>query len=541
MEVTAVSPDFRQSLSIIFAVVLLCSGLAARQFANGDKNVMEFGCKGDGKTDDRLCIEDAANSLSLSGGGVLVLPAKHTFLIASASKPGYLITWPANVGISGTGTIKVADNAGEYRALISVRSARNISFQNVTFDGNASHNEVNSDPINTNEHITLFLTNGENVTVKNIKFINGNDVQTLSLNGCDFCHVTGNSWSNFGIGGAVDHDSSEVYLVGNGGTVEGNTFQAAGIGVRTAIEVHHGNTRVSGNVITGYRTGILASPEQTTAGGAVIEGNEIGPVYYGISIWATDGDWEGITISKNKITIKRDSYWKVSNDESGIALYPLNSHAVRNLTIAANEIRFVPDALPLNSYSGGISLIAPNKSASITDVLVTNNLVERSLGAGINWSVAGMSKNVVIEKNKVLNSGSTTNRDYPAVFRTGILDISNASLTGCFIRNNVVADDLPTPTTRYGIYHYGVAGDNAESGLRIEGNTVSYRGNPTSAQQYFIARKTIPSFRVAIPNFEKNSTVLVDILKRTVPDNVVVEDPTNGRIYPALSLRLGDK
>jgi hypothetical protein len=539
--VTGNSNNLRQSLGTILALLLLCSGLGASELGNREKNILEFGCKGDGKTDDRLCIQNAANSLSSSGGGVLVLPSKHVFLIASASTSGYLINWPGNVGLDGLGAIKVGDDIGDYRALISVKSARNITFQKVTFDGNSSQNPVNSDPINKNEHITLFLWKGEGVTVRDVKFINGNDVQTLSLNGCDSCNVIGNSWSNFGIGGALDHDSSEVYLVGNASIVEKNTFKAAGVGVRTAIEVHKGNIRVAGNVIIGYRIGIIGSPEQTTATKLVIEDNDIRAAYHGISIWAMDGDWDGINISKNHISIKRDSYWKVSNDESGIGLYPANTHAVRNLTIAENQIRFVSDALPLNSYAGGISLVAPNKSAALSNVLVTNNSVEHSLGVGINWSVGKASTNVVIDKNNILDPGSTRNKDYPPIFRTGILDIANASLARCSIRNNIVADDQLIPTMQYGIYHYGVAGDNAETGLRIDGNTVSYRGRPVSAERYFMAKKTVPSFRVAIPNFDESSTVLVDVLNGTVPDDIEVEDPVTGRSYRARNLRIGNK
>ena len=124
-----------------------------------------------------------------------------------------------------------------------------------------------------------------------------------------------------------------------------------------------------------------------------------------------------------------------------------------------------------------------------------NNSLEGTLGAGINWSVVGMkNEKVVIERNAVVNPGNTRNADYPAVYRTGILDISNGTLTGCFIRNNSVFDSQRTPTMQFGIYHYGIAGDRAEAGLTIEGNTVAYKVAPLGGERYFIARKTVPSF-----------------------------------------------
>ena len=327
-------------MKVLIFLLMLGGAMAANAFAQENKTALEFGCKGDGKSDDRLCIQQAVDSLSRSGGGTLLLPSNHIFLIASASKPGYLISWPGNVSLGGSGTVRVAESIGEYRALLSVNDGRNVAFRDVTIDGNAMHNPVNSDPNNRNEHISIYLWKGERVAVRGIRFINGNDVQTVSLNGCDACDVTNNSWFNFGVGGNFDHDSSEVYLTGKAGTVEGNSFQASGIGVRTAIEVHHGDVRVVKNTIRGYRIGVILSPEQPIARDALIANNTIFDVYQGISIWATDGEWDGVSISKNEIRINRNSFWHVSNDESGIGLYPGNRHEIRNLTITNNEIAF---------------------------------------------------------------------------------------------------------------------------------------------------------------------------------------------------------
>lgn len=43
-------------------------------------NVMDFGAKGDGKTDDAACIQKAIDRCSADGGGQVLLPVGHTFL-----------------------------------------------------------------------------------------------------------------------------------------------------------------------------------------------------------------------------------------------------------------------------------------------------------------------------------------------------------------------------------------------------------------------------------------------------------------------------
>ncbi|MGD0910022.1 MAG: glycosyl hydrolase family 28-related protein, partial [Candidatus Acidiferrales bacterium] len=296
-----------------------------------------YGAKGDGSTDDRAAIQAALNAVP--SGGTVYFPAGHTFEICSATSPGYLLTWPRNVSIDGFGVIQICSGIGNYNTLFNnTVGLVNVTVQNITVDGNAIGNPVNSDPTGVNAHQTFQLSGsgvtGTNVTIQNVKFINGNDIQTIALNNCNGCTIANNHWSNYGIGGTFDHDSSEIYLTGTGGTVTGNIFAAAGLGVRTAIEVHQDSKLVTGNIVTGYRICIITSANQAVAHDISIQGNTCSGVYQGVLMWAVDGSYSGMSVTTNQITINRNGPWTPTQGESGIAIYPASSYGFTDLHIS---------------------------------------------------------------------------------------------------------------------------------------------------------------------------------------------------------------
>ena len=500
-----------------------------------------YGAKCDGSTDDRAAIGAA-----ITAGGAYTVPVRiyipdsTVCVIGSNPSPGgYIYTIPYNnIGFTGSGTIKIGNSLGNYRALFDFSgSPANVTIENLTIDGNAANNAVNSNPIGANEHIAFQINGGtaHNVTVQNVKFINGNDVQTVSLNLCNNCSIINNHWSNMGIGGTYDHDSSEIYLTGTGGIVEGNTFQAAGIGVRTAIEVHQDSKIVSGNVIQNYRACVATSANESVVHDLNVIGNTCSNVNRGVSIWATDGSYDGLNITGNIISVNRGANpWSVSNDESGVALFPASTYGLTNVHIENNNIRFVADTLATNSFSAGIALSGSN-ATPLANVSIIGNTIESPLCSGITIQPLSTVTDLDISGNHIHNPGQRNGSASSFCFslwQSGITISTVTAWSGSVAENNVISDTQTTPTMVYGTYFLGASGDNAGSGLRFNGDDISYTGSPSSLTPYVVFSTSSPFFSVKVPNFSYSNPITLSMSSPNYPPHgSSIFDPISGRTY----------
>ena len=107
-------------------------------------NVMDFGAKGDGVTDDAAAIEKAMSECSANGGGTVIVPAGHTFLCGPMHLASYvdlhlepnsrLLANP-DESIYKESTFGV--NEGEGMMWISGKDLKNVSITGTgTIDGN---------------------------------------------------------------------------------------------------------------------------------------------------------------------------------------------------------------------------------------------------------------------------------------------------------------------------------------------------------------------------------------------------------------------
>lgn len=107
-------------------------------------NIMDYGAKGDGVTDDASAIQEAINQCSQSGGGVVVVPAGHTFLCGPFALASYVdLHLEANAcllahpdeGIYTQSAFR--ENRGEGMMWISGKDLKQVSITGTgTIDGN---------------------------------------------------------------------------------------------------------------------------------------------------------------------------------------------------------------------------------------------------------------------------------------------------------------------------------------------------------------------------------------------------------------------
>ena len=128
--------------SCLFVTLLLSA--CCQQKATGVYNVLDYGAKGDGITDDAVAIQKAIDECSAAGGGQVVFPAGKTFLsgpVELKSNVDYHLeinsVWCANPDESIYHLSAFKENEGEGMMWIWTKDTKNIAITGQgTIDGN---------------------------------------------------------------------------------------------------------------------------------------------------------------------------------------------------------------------------------------------------------------------------------------------------------------------------------------------------------------------------------------------------------------------
>lgn len=119
-------------------------------------NVLDFGAKGDGVTDDTQAIQKAIDAAAKAGGGQVFVP-EGTYIVSGPNSDGGCLTLKSNVTLNGQRlgetTLKLADgSSGDIAGLIHTSAKANTdnaTVSNLTLDGNKAHTSGTVDGIVT--------------------------------------------------------------------------------------------------------------------------------------------------------------------------------------------------------------------------------------------------------------------------------------------------------------------------------------------------------------------------------------------------------
>ncbi|WP_426152986.1 glycosyl hydrolase family 28-related protein [Pseudomonas sp. DC3000-4b1] len=135
-------------------------------------NVLDYGAKGDGVTDDTHAIQLAINAAYKAGGGEVLL-SEGTYIVTGPNADGGCLTLKNNVTLAGDGagvtTLKLADGSGDIDGIVRTSASHNTldaGVRDLTIDGNQAattsivNGLVTGSATNPNAHTQDFLISG---------------------------------------------------------------------------------------------------------------------------------------------------------------------------------------------------------------------------------------------------------------------------------------------------------------------------------------------------------------------------------------------
>ncbi|MEV6209728.1 right-handed parallel beta-helix repeat-containing protein [Kitasatospora sp. NPDC051914] len=247
-----------------------------------------------GAVDDTDYIQQLLNNPK---NGVVDLPYRPSsapFII----RPG--LTIPRGEVINGHGTtLKVKDNYGDYRAIMTAPPTTDLSGLKITgivFDQNASGNPITTSPTPASPRFVLAFLAGTGITITQNMFINTNNTNTVVTGSATRDVVL--SYSTFSTVNVPWHDHSSVYTSGTNTVIYGNKFNG-NASLAAAIEVHGDKVNIQNNTINDYYRGTNIVASNTT-----FSNNTVYRAANVVDLWSTVAPGlHDVTITQNRIQI----------------------------------------------------------------------------------------------------------------------------------------------------------------------------------------------------------------------------------------------
>ena len=216
--------------------MLFLAWMAVAVSAQNIYDILTFGAKGDGVTDDAVAIQKAIDRCSAEGGGVVLLPRNHVFLSGPVELKSNV-----ELHLEATATLKAnpnesiyqlsafGENRGEGMLWLWAKDAENISItgkgtihgNGIAFMGAELEDSYELKPLadqtfDPRPHV-LTLTNVRNLTIRDVTIKEG-AYWTVHLIGCNEAVIDGiNLLNNLKIrnGDGIDLDHSKNVRIAN--------------------------------------------------------------------------------------------------------------------------------------------------------------------------------------------------------------------------------------------------------------------------------------------------------------------------------------
>ena len=217
-------------------LTLFLAWMAVAVSAQNTYDILTFGAKGDGVTDDAVAIQKAIDRCSAEGGGVVLLPRNHVFLSGPVELKSNV-----ELHLEATATLKAnpnesiyqlsafGENRGEGMLWLWAKDAENISItgkgtihgNGIAFMGAELEDSYELKPLadqtfDPRPHV-LTLTNVRNLTIRDVTIKEG-AYWTVHLIGCNEAVIDGiNLLNNLKIrnGDGIDLDHSKNVRIAN--------------------------------------------------------------------------------------------------------------------------------------------------------------------------------------------------------------------------------------------------------------------------------------------------------------------------------------
>jgi Pectate lyase superfamily protein len=376
-------------------------------------NIRDQGATGSGTDDDTAAVVAAFSTACASGGGTIYVPA-GTYIINPAVAA---IPICSNLVVTGSGTLKVKPDAGNYRHIFAATplaaAVNNLTFTGITVDQNAARNttaRIEVGDLRT-EQLVWEIQAGTNLHFENMQ-LHFSGVDPLDVNGptVSGIYVAHNYIVFEKRAGQPEFDNSSIYIDGEDFHVTDNTFvSSAADQARTAIEVHSGSGSIVGNTIDGFSVGMNLVNVKSSS----VTGNTVRNAGYGISLWSTTTmdavAVSGNTISIAQVTRRTPSAWGIAAvHDAGF-----NGRFV-HLQISGNVVAFEREFSPRavdGSANYGIGL---QTLGNISDAIIVGNEITRAPVRGIAVGILDArytTSGVSIRDNHIVDAGSNFSRD----------------------------------------------------------------------------------------------------------------------------------